>query len=630
MRNIIYIGPERQFSDIRAGTVEECAQWLSTLTAVGLDTETSGLDFTCEKAVLLQLGTSEVQYCIDVRYMDISLLRPYLESQDLVKIGHNIKFDYKFLMNMGIRLENVWDTMLSEQVLHCGRKHDGYGLKDVAAQYLGLEVDKSERNLFIHMVPGQLYTDRQLVYGAGDVEGLVDIMNRQREHLIKENLLQVTTLENRATLAFADIEYNGLHIDPQEWLSISKEEKVELHRLRQELDRILYEDQVFSSQVPTYIQGDLFEEPRKVDTEWDSPKQVLQVMHCIIPDLESVEAPLLFPHRKKHPMIETYLRYKEVSKVVSSYGEAFLRERMSDGMIHTSFRQILNTGRVSSKEPNMQQIPADNRFRNCFKAPSGHVFVSSDFSSQELNVLAFGSQDPVWLQALRNGWDLHSVCAELVFKERWHSAADPDCLYLKGKEKCDCKGHKKLRNQVKVVNFGLAYGMSPNKLSSTIEVSLEEARSLIDEYFKAFPAIGKYLDDLGKFGLHHGYSLTLAPFRRKRFYPGWSESLVYERSSESRQLCGKIERAGKNLPIQGSSADMVKLALVLIRTLIHSRQLPVKLVMTVHDQIDTVCERSFSEEWARLLTAQMEKAARTVITNGLLKSDTTITEHWSK
>lgn len=351
MRNIIYIGPERQFSDIRAGTIEECAQWLSTLTAVGLDTESSGLDFTCEKAILLQLGTSEVQYCIDVRYMDISLLRPYLESQDLVKVGHNIKFDYKFLMNMGIRLENVWDTMLSEQVLHCGRKHEGYGLKDVAAQYLELDVDKSERNLFIHMVPGQLYTDRQLVYGAGDVEGLVDIMNKQREHLIKEQLLQVATLENRATLAFADIEYNGLHIDPQEWLSISKEEKVELHRLRQELDRILYEDQIFSSQVPTYIQGDLFDEPRKVDTEWDSPKQVLQVMHCIIPDLESVEAPLLFPHRKKHRLIETYLRYKEVSKVVSSYGESFLKERMSDGMIHTSFRQILNTGRVSSKEP---------------------------------------------------------------------------------------------------------------------------------------------------------------------------------------------------------------------------------------------------------------------------------------
>ena len=302
--------------------------------------------------------------------------------------------------------------------------------------------------------------------------------------------------------------------------------------------------------------------------------------------------------------------------------------RLADGKIHTSFRQILNTGRVSSSKPNMQQIPADNKFRNCFIAPKEWVFVSSDYSSQELNVIAYGSQDPVWLEALEKGQDLHSVCASLVYGNGWSSVAEDDCAYMKSKSKCKCPEHKKLRTNVKGINFGLAYGMGPNKLAGTLEISLGDAKKLIQKYFTEFPSIEAFLTTLEQSSLKRGYARTFKPFGRKRFFPGWYPNMQYNPSNSA--LASTIGRAGKNTPIQGTSADMTKYALHLIRKEILDNDLPVKLVMTVHDQIDTICREDYSDTWKDQMTALMEKAANLIITNGLLKADTEISDKWKK
>jgi DNA polymerase-1 len=276
----------------------------------------------------------------------------------------------------------------------------------------------------------------------------------------------------------------------------------------------------------------------------------------------------------------------------------------------------------------MQQIPADNSFRNCFTAPEGWSYVSADYSSQELNVIAFGSKDPVWIEALNKGEDLHSVCADLVYGSKWADQAEPGCEYMKNKSKCNCKEHKKLRTHVKTINFGLAYGMGANKLSDTLGISSDDAKKLINTYFESFPAIKGFLDRLGTFGTTFGYIKTFPPYNRKRWFSNWYPR-IWDNKSSMMEL-GSIERASKNTPIQGASADMTKKALILMREYIQTVGVPVKLVMTVHDQIDTICANDYVKTWTYTMKKIMEDAALEIVTNGLLKAEVTVSKCWEK
>jgi DNA polymerase-1 len=276
----------------------------------------------------------------------------------------------------------------------------------------------------------------------------------------------------------------------------------------------------------------------------------------------------------------------------------------------------------------MQQIPADNKFRNCFVAPEGWSFVSADYSSQELNVIAFGSKDPVWLGALEEGQDLHSTCAELVYGEKWLTSGEDNCNYFLTKGKCNCINHKKLRTNVKTINFGLAYGMGPNKLADTLNISIADAKILISKYFKAFPAIKGFLEKLGNFGKKFGYIKTFPPYSRKRWFTNWYPK-IWAHKSATMEL-GSIERASKNTPIQGASADMTKRALVLMREHIQTFDIPVKMVMTVHDQIDTICKNDYVNQWKEDMKMVMEWASKEIVTNGLLKAEVTVNNCWTK
>ena len=612
------------------GTIEDVVKYCSKKDVLGVDTETEGFDFTCKKMIMFQIGDADNQFVIDTRYVSIEPLRDILESKKITKIFHNAKFDYKFIKKWAdIECEEVYDTFLVERILSCGR-HIGYGLKDLCHRYLNVELDKETRNQFIGL-QGQAYRDDQIVYGAKDVEYLCKIRELQLPKIKEFKLKKVVKLENRAVLAFADIEYNGIDIDKSKWEVIAKASEQEALDMRDELDNLVSVVPELSDFVLSHIQGDLFtpqEELRKVGVKWTSPTQVLKVFQKLVPELEDVNGKKMFKYRRQHKIIDLYVKYKEKMKLATSYGKDFFKFVSSDGKIHTQFNQILDTGRVASKKPNMQQIPADNKFRNCFLAPDGWCFVSSDYSSQELNVIAFGSKDPVWIAALEQGQDLHSVCADLVYGQEWIDAAEDDCSFMQNKSKCKCPKHGKLRTNVKTINFGLAYGMGPHKLADTLDISIKEAELLIEKYFAAFPAIGGFLDKLGSFGKKYGYIKTFPPFNRRRWFPSWYPR-IYKDKSQAFEL-GSIERASKNTPIQGASADMTKLALVYMRGAIKAGNYPVKIVMTVHDQIDTICEESFADTWSVRMTEIMEQAALKVVTNGLLKADTNISKSWEK
>ena len=597
-------------------SVDTAVSHLKKCEVVGVDTETTGFDWNNDTLLLLQISTKQDNYVFDCTTVDISLLKNMFLSNNVTKIFHNVKFDYKFLRANGIITEKIYDTMLAEQVIHCGKKSIKYSLDALLDRYFEIFMDKSTRSSFVSHKPGAPYSKSQLRYAFTDTEFLIKIVEKQQELISEYDLEEVVKLENEAALAFADIEYNGIYLNKTKWEENYNKIKIELEESVEELDNFIEYDPMFSDFKLKQIQTDMFlpvEELRKTDMLWSSPSQVLKLMQCVNPELESVNGKVLLMHKGMHPIVSKYIKYKEQSKLCNAYGLDFYKYLHKDDKIHTSFQQILNTGRVSSRNPNMQQIPSDNSYRNAFVPKnSDDVFVSSDFSSQELCIIAFGSGDPVWLNALEEGKDLHSICAELIFGDKWRDAEGDD------------KERKRLRTAVKAINFGLAYGMSEFKLSDTLGISVKEAKQMIKKYFTVFPAIKKFLDNLGAFGKDNGFIRTFAPYRRIRWFEDWSQEM------EDFAALGSIERASKNTPIQGTGADMTKLALVMVRKSIKQQDLPVKLIMTVHDQIDTICKKDFAEEWSIMLKGIMEEAALKIITNGLLKSDTNITKQWQK
>jgi DNA polymerase I-like protein with 3'-5' exonuclease and polymerase domains len=369
---------------------------------------------------------------------------------------------------------------------------------------------------------------------------------------------------------------------------------------------------------------------------WNSPVQRLKVFQWVEPHLKDTAKESLVDC--DHPIIEAYQEYIVTAKLKSSFGKAWIEKYVdSDGRARTRFNQILNTGRVSSSNPNLQQIPAKenvgNRYRECFIPTKGWLYVDSDYSSQELFIIASLSNDPVWIEALKKGQDLHSICAELVFGAKWKDAADSDCAYYAlneseeiSKDKCKCKKHKTQRTAVKTINFGLAYGMSEFRLAASEKISVDEAKVLINNYFKAFPAIEGMLKSLGRFGVSFGYIMTPPPFSRKRYFDYW------ESKRGDGYWMGKVERASKNTPIQGCAADMMKTALVLIRWYIKDNSLRdlVMLVCQVHDQQVTEAREDYADTWKPILDKLMCDAAKFIIPSGLLTADTNITSKWQK
>ena len=617
MKNVRFIGTNSPLNDIQTATIQECKAYCESKTVLGVDTETEGFDFTCKKLIMFQIGDKDRQYVIDTRDVDIEPLREVLESNKIVKVLHNAKFDYKFIKRWaGISMEEMYDTFLAERVINCGKQDYGYSLARCVERYLGLTLDKETRNKFVGL-KGQPFTVDQIQYGANDVVYLLDIREKQLVKIHSLELHNVASLENKVVKVFSEIEYEGLMIDEDKWTAMA-EDNVKL-AFEQELkldDMVLAHPLLTKYRVP--VQVDMFapmDEVRKTHINWGSPSQTLALFQNLVPNLEDVNGKKLNKHRYKHKLIDEYIRYKERTKLANAYGTKFFNYVNCDGKVHTNFSQILDTGRVSSSKPNMQQIPSDNTFRNCFVTEPGWVFVSSDYSSQELNVIAYGSQDPVWLDALERGLDLHGVCADLVFEDKWRSA--------------DADEKKKLRTQIKAINFGLAYGMGPFKLADTLQISKGEAEALIEKYFTEFPNIRDFLTKLGTFGTRNGYIRTFKPFKRRRWFDTWYPKIWDDRSKL--QEFGSIERASKNTPIQGSSADMTKLALIYIFDEIQNNwEGDVKIVMTVHDQIDTVCKQEIAESWAVKMTELMEKAAIKIIPNGLLKADTNISATWEK
>lgn len=415
------------------------------------------------------------------------------------------------------------------------------------------------------------------------------------------------------------------------WLKLAANNKSSVINYENQLDELVKQEPKLHKFVKKYIQINMFGEiedgytnEREINILWSSPSQVDKVFKNLGLQLESTSEKFLSKYQKTYPLIKTFIDYKKQQKLVTTYGEDFLSYiNQKTKRIHTSFWQIAETSRVTSgskqeRAPNMQNIPATNEYRNCFIPKPGFKIVSCDFSGQELRLCAEGSQEPLWVNAYKEGKDLHSEVASMVFNIPIENVKDkPD--FLRGKS---------YRDAAKTINFGLLYGMSKFKLSDTLNIGVKEADKIIKDYFKATKTLNLYLHKCRKYGLTNGFIRSFRPYSIIRYFPKWKD---IEEKGDFKAI-GEIERASMNTPIQGSGAQMVKRALHLIRTYIKTNNLQNKvfIVMTVHDQIDCEVEESFASDWSIIQQRLMKEAGEEFIKTIPVLSDITIADCWTK
>jgi len=529
-----------------SSTLNNCMDWLESLWCVNLDTETEGLFNHSNNIIMLQLNYKDTTYIIDTRCVDIKPLKYYLEKTLIV--GHNLKFDYKFLKKLGIELFTIYDTFLAECCLTNGLQNRSLDLASVANKYSTYKLDKSVRSQFIGL-NGQPFTDKQIIYGANDVRCLTDIRKAQLKELDRLGLRKWVDNEFEACLALADIEYNGMGFNQPKWLELARRASLNVLEYTNELDTLVRKERRLSRFIKKQVQGNLFygiedgedAHERDVDIKWSSPKQIGAVLKELGLDLpEGTGERFLTKYQKDYPIIKKFIDYKKQAKLVTTYGVEFLKYvNPVTQRIHTSFWQIVDTTRVSSGDkysPNMQNLPANNDYRTCFKPRDGFKMVSCDFSGQELRLTAEMSQEPLWIDAFNRGEDLHSKVAAMVFKIPIENVKNKP-QFLRGKS---------YRDAAKTINFGLIYGMSKYKLADTLDISVDDADKIIKDYFKATPKLNNYLRLCRAYGIENGYIRCAQPYSIIRYFPQWDKNVDFDF-----KIKGSIERASMNTPIQG-------------------------------------------------------------------------------
>lgn len=404
---------------------------------IGIDTETEGFNPYKSKVLSLQIGNYDVQYVIEWQFAPeetVNFLRSFFKDNNRVFGFHNAKFDLRFLMLEGIWPNHVYDSFLAESVLYQGLNYELYpkGLADLAMKYCNVKLDKSIRGN-IHW---QGLTPSVINYAADDVKYLEQIRNAQMALINDKLLYRTLSLENEFVKVLAYIEMCGLRIDVPSWKDrVKKDEQILAEKLE-----ALNEFIISSGRFEEYVnrQMDLFSEGFSCNINWSSPTQCVKFfqklgLNLLTKDKKtgkmkySVDAKILTPQKNIDPVVDVYLDFKGQEKVISTYGMNWIKQiDPVTGRLHTQFKQLIDTARLSSGGKNQKtkenyinflNIPQDNAIRNCIIPKEGYVFIDSDYSSQEQVVLANESKEPKLLEFYEKnleGGDMHTfICKKL-------------------------------------------------------------------------------------------------------------------------------------------------------------------------------------------------------------------------
>ncbi|HEV2880362.1 MAG TPA: DNA polymerase [Pyrinomonadaceae bacterium] len=575
---------------------------LSEHPAVGFDAETTALDPYRGRMRLVQFSApGGAAYIIDLdRFRksdgtpDRDALAPLCEllaAPRPVKVAHNAKFDAKWTKHqLDTELGGIFDTMLASQLVSAGESEDRHSLAAVAARYLDETVDKSEQ---LSDWGGEL-SPAQLEYAARDAALMLPLRERLIELLKRDELVEVAQLEFQCVMPVACLELAGIFLDAARWreqLAIVEKRRA---ILAEELQVMLAEE---SSQQS-------FFGPTRNDINLDSHVQLTKALKRVLPGVElpnSTRNWKLQPLAAEHKVIEVLLEYRTVQKALTSYGENILNEiNPVTGRIHANFHQIgAPTGRFACTNPNVQQVPHAVEYRRCFRAPEGRKLVIADYSQIELRILAHVTEDKGFIDAFNSGADLHRVTAAQVFNTPLAEVT------------------REQRDFAKRLNFGVVYGIGAQRFSMMTGIPLTEAESILARYFQTYRGLDAWLREAARKAVRERTARTMSG-RLARF----------NFDAEDRQAASLAQRNGKNMPIQGASADILKRAL----RLLHDRlkETTARLVNIVHDEIVVEADAADAAQIARTVEEAMCAAGEEYVTRVPVKVETEVADEWVK
>jgi len=653
-------------SDIVLSDKQTAWDFINSLDEIAVDTETTGFDpYSCEM-LSAQLGNEVHQVVLDLSdtHNHYFLKQVIEHNKDKVFLFQNAKFDLRFLMAKGIFIDRVYDTFLAEQVLYNGIKDHRKGLDALAMRYLNESLDKSIRG-DIHK-HGLTY--EVIKYAADDVRVLPGIKAKQRERALEKELGKAISLENLFVVALAYTEMCGIKINLEDWEKKCKEDDAVMHSYISKLDEWILSRK---DEYPEYIENqlDLFSDELRTKINWNSQKQLIPIFKNLGLNLEvkdkvtgklkdSIEDSVIRTQKDKSDLVKIYLDYTKSSKVVSTYGRNFINNVSEvTGRVHTSFKQILKTGRISSS-PNIQNIPAvpedsertkELYERECFTPEEGNVFIDSDYSSQESVILANFSMEPKLIEFYNSGAsDLHSFVAKALYPQEIGDTPTEDIK----------KKFKTLRQNAKAANFALAYGGTGDTIAKNLGVSKDVGSSVEKAFFDAFPALKNYFDNRKAESLSKGYILVSKVSGRKVFINEFDEFIQLTNEVDRKEFWdyyreqknnngphfedlklkvskffktkGSIERESMNFPIQGCAGEQTKLATAMLYKVIKDRGLlfTVKIVNLIHDEILLECPKDMAEEFADILKKCMEDAGAVYCKTVKLHATPMISNQW--
>ena len=565
---------------------------------LGFDTETTELDPYKGELRLVQLSNGKSTYVIDVRPFsengdsrsnaNLAPLRDLLSLERPVKAAHNAKFDSKWVRHhLGCEIGGIYDTYLASQLIAAGESDRRHGLADVSQFFLGTELDKTEQ---VSDWSAAELSPSQIEYAARDAAIMVSLREKLHERIANDNLNEVAQIEFDCVMPIAEMELNGFYLDESRWREQLGKVRVAQEKVADELQDML------SAGV---AQATLF---GRAEINLDSQSQVTDALVNLgVPVPDTTRAWQLQPLAEKYPVVGKLLEYRAVQKSMTSFGENILEFiEPKTGRIHADFRQIgAPTGRFSCSNPNLQQIPHEEAYRRCFRAADGKKLVIADYSQIELRILADFSDDKNFINAFVSGEDFHTTTASQVFGVKPEDVS-PD-----------------QRSFAKRLNFGIVYGVGASRFGLMTGLSQSEAENTMRKYFGTFVDLRSYLYKAGEDVLKN---------RTARTASGRTLRLRFDETD--RQQVSSARRYGVNMPIQGTSADILKLALRLLHDSI--RGTSAKLVNIVHDEIIVECDAAEAEATADRLEKAMCAAGERYVKKVPVKVDAKIADEWAK
>lgn len=565
------------------GELRQLCDFFITKEFVSIDTETTSTDAISAELVGLSFSAEESKAFyvpVPANYEEalkvVEIFKPLYESDKIMKIGQNIKYDYEVLTRYGVTIQGkMFDTMIAHYLIQPELHHNMDYLAETLLGYQTIHIEellgpkgKKQKNMR-DVSPTDIYE-----YAAEDADitlRLKNVLEPRLKELGVEELFW--NIEMPLVRVLADMELNGVCLDTEALQDTSKIFNERMREYEQEIYKEAGEEFNISSpkQVGDILFGKLqiMDKPKKTKTgQYVTSEEVLQSLE------------------NKSPIVRNILNYRGMKKLLSTYIDALPKLiNPRTGHIHTSFNQALTaTGRLSSSDPNLQNIPVrtddGKEIRKCFIPEEGCLFFSADYSQIELRIMAHLSEDENMMEAFREGHDIHRATAAKI----WHEDID--------------KVTDAQRKKAKQANFGIIYGITTYGLAQRMDISNAEAKDLIQDYFRTFPKVQAYMEHAKEVARAKGYAETL--FHRRRY--------LADINSRNATVRGFAERNAINAPIQGTEADIIKVAMVRIWERFKKEGIRSKMILQVHDELNFSVYPEEREQVERIVIEEMQNA----------------------